>query len=127
MLLLRGLTMVLSASSVEQITDTGSPFTLLKKQALWCLRTAADVGGRVAASKAFRTLAYPLSCCRCWRCMVLVPGLGASPTGSRPPLAAFRRDVPAPAVRAGQAALVLWARTAARKEQFKQLNEWRQL
>ncbi len=131
LLLALGLTMVLSSSSVQQITDTGSPFTLLKKQAMWVgIGLPLMWGAASLQPRAFRNLAYPLMLLSVLALvMVLVPGLGASPQGQQATRwlqfgGIFQVQPSEPA----KLALVLWgADLLARKEQLKQLNEWRQL
>src|SRR5919109_4565332 len=84
MLLALGLTMVLSASLVEQLQQTGSAYTLFQKQAMWM---AIGLPLMWLASRlpvrAFRTFAYPLLLLSIVALgMVLVPGLGHNANGA---------------------------------------------
>lgn len=128
MLLALGLTMVLSASSVEQLQATGSAYTLFQKQAVWM---AIGLPGMWLASrlpvKTFRALAYPLLLLSVVALvLVLVPGLGRSAGGATRwvdlgPLQIQPSEL-------GKLALVLWgADLLARKERLGQLTEWRPL
>ena len=129
LLLTLGLTMVLSASSVRQLQETGSAFTLLQKQAMWVgiglplMWLAARLG-----PSAFRVFAYPLLLLSVLAlALLLVPGLGQSTNGATRWLSlggSFQLQPSEPA----KLGLVLWAADLlARKERLRQLNEWRQL
>jgi cell division protein FtsW len=129
LLLTLGLTMVLSASSVKQLQDTGSAFTLLQKQATWMgigiplMWLAARL-----APKAFRTLAYPLLLLSVLAlAVVLVPGLGTSKDNATRWLSfggGFQLQPSEPA----KLGLALWAADLlARKDKLGQLTEWRHL
>jgi cell division protein FtsW len=128
LLLALGLTMVLSASSVKQLQETGSAFTLLQKQAMWVgiglplMWLAARVTPGV-----FRALAYPLLLLSVLGLLlVLVPGMGQSTNGATRWLAVGGLQLqPSEPAKLG---LVLWAGDLlARKEKLRQLSEWRQL
>ncbi|MGI5168855.1 putative lipid II flippase FtsW [Spirillospora sp. CA-253888] len=128
MLLALGLTMVLSASLVKQLQETGSAYTLLQKQAMW---VALGLPLMWLASrlpvKAFRTLAYPILLLSVVALLlVLVPGLGRTAGGATRWIAfgPFQLQPSEPA----KLALVLWgADLLARKERLGQLTEWRPL
>ncbi|MGH3390796.1 MAG: putative lipid II flippase FtsW, partial [Actinomadura sp.] len=129
LLLTLGLTMVLSASSVKQLQETGSAFTLLQKQAMWVAMglPLMWVAARLAPG-VFRALAYPLLLLSVLALvLVLVPGLGQSTNGATRWLAlggSFQLQPSEPA----KLGLVLWAADLlARKEKLRQLDEWRQL
>ncbi|MFI6521631.1 putative lipid II flippase FtsW [Spirillospora sp. NPDC050679] len=128
MLLALGLTMVLSASLVKQLQETGSAYTLLQKQAMW---VALGLPLMWLASrlpvKAFRALAYPILLLSVVALLlVLVPGLGRTAGGATRWIAfgSFQLQPSEPA----KLALVLWgADLLARKERLGQLTEWRPL
>ncbi|MEV5575209.1 putative lipid II flippase FtsW [Spirillospora sp. NPDC052269] len=128
MLLALGLTMVLSASSVKQLQETGSAYTLVQKQAIWM---AIGLPGMWAASrlplKAFRALAFPMLLLSVAAlALVLVPGLGRAAGGATRwiSLGPVQIQPSEPA----KLALVLWgADMLARKEKLGQLTEWRPL
>ncbi|MCW2905046.1 MAG: cell division protein FtsW [Streptosporangiaceae bacterium] len=129
LLLTLGLTMVLSASSVKQLQETGSAFTLLQRQAMWVAigLPMMWLAARLAP-KAFRTLAYPLLLLSVLAlALVLVPGLGQTAGGAKRWLGfsgAFQLQPSEPA----KLGLVLWgADLLARKEKLRQLTEWRHL
>ncbi|MFF5257555.1 putative lipid II flippase FtsW [Actinomadura viridis] len=128
MLLALGLTMVLSASLVKQIQETGSAYTLFQKQAMWvafglpCMWLASRL-----PVKTFRALAYPLLLLSFVALLlVLVPGLGHAAGGATRwiDLGAVKIQPSEPA----KLALVLWgADLLARKERLGQLTEWKPL
>ncbi|MBW8481019.1 putative lipid II flippase FtsW [Actinomadura parmotrematis] len=128
MLLALGLTMVLSASSVKQLQETGSAYTLFQKQAVWMVLGLAGMwlASRLPV-KTFRALAYPLLLVAfVTLVLVLVPGLGRSVNGATRwiALGPIQIQPSEPA----KLALVLWgADLLARKERFGQLTEWRPL
>jgi cell division protein FtsW len=129
LLLTLGLTMVLSASSVKQLQETGSAFTLLQKQAMWVAMglPLMWIAARLTPA-VFRALAYPLLLLSVLALMlVLVPGLGQSTNGATRWLSlggSFQLQPSEPA----KLGLVLWAADLlARKEKLRQLDEWRQL
>ncbi|GAA2407707.1 putative lipid II flippase FtsW [Actinomadura vinacea] len=128
MLLALGLTMVLSASLVKQIEETGSAYTLLQKQAVW---VAIGLPGMWLASrlpvKTFRALAYPLLLLSIVALLlVLVPGLGRTAGGATRWIALGPLQIQ-PSEPA-KLALVLWgADLLARKERLGQLTEWKPL
>ncbi|QFG25923.1 putative lipid II flippase FtsW [Actinomadura sp. WMMB 499] len=123
-----GLTMVLSASSVDQLQATGSAYTLVQKQGLWvviglpCMWLASRL-----PVKTFRALAYPLLLLSMVAlALVLVPGLGRSAWGATRwiDLGPVQIQPSEPA----KLGLVLWgADLLARKERLGQLTEWRPL
>nr|WP_240487369.1 putative lipid II flippase FtsW [Actinomadura flavalba] len=126
MLLALGLTMVLSASTVEQLQATGSPYTLVQKQVLW---VAVGLAAMWAASrmpvKVFRTFAYPLLLLS-YVLLLLVLVLGVEVNGAVRwiHLGPLQLQPSEPA----KLALVLWgADLLARKDRLGQLNEWRPL
>ncbi|MCW2889170.1 MAG: cell division protein FtsW [Streptosporangiaceae bacterium] len=129
LLLALGLTMVLSASSVVQLTKTGSAFTLFHKQAIWVgiglpmmwLAAALPV-------RAFRVLAYPLLLLSVLALvLVLVPGMGAT-AGVATRWLSFGGFFQLQPSEPAKLALTLWgADLLARKEKLGQLTEWRQL
>ncbi|WP_067491888.1 putative lipid II flippase FtsW [Actinomadura hibisca] len=128
MLLALGLTMVLSASLVKQLQETGSAYTLLQKQAMWMALglPLTWLASRLPV-KAFRALAYPILLLSVVALLlVLVPGLGRTAGGATRWIAfgPFQLQPSEPA----KLALVLWgADLLARKERLGQLTEWRPL
>ncbi|MBD2900522.1 putative lipid II flippase FtsW [Actinomadura nitritigenes] len=128
MLLALGLTMVLSASSVKQLQETGSAYTLFQKQAVWMVigLPLMWMASRLPV-RTFRALAYPLLLLSIVAlAMVLVPGLGRSAGGATRwiDLGPVQIQPSEPA----KLALVLWgADLLARKERLGQLTEWRPL
>jgi cell division protein FtsW len=128
LLLALGLVMVLSASSVEQISETRSAYSLFRKQVIW-----AAVGlllmwvSTRLPPRFYRALAYPLMLLSALGLMlVLVPGLGQTAGGATRwvSVGGFNLQPSEPA----KLALVLWgADMLARKEKLKQLTEWRQI
>ena len=128
LLLALGLVMVLSASSVDQMDKTGSPYVLLQKQAMWvAIGLPLMWLASQMAPKSFRALAYPLLLLSVLALiLVLVPGLGRSANGATRwiSLGSFQLQPSEPA----KLALVLWgADLLARKEKLGMLTEWRQL
>ncbi|MCP2338291.1 putative lipid II flippase FtsW [Actinomadura rupiterrae] len=128
MLLGLGLTMVLSASSVKQLQETGSAYTLVQKQAMWM---AIGLPGMWAASrlplKGFRALAFPMLLLSVAALtLVLVPGLGRAAGGATRWISLGPIQIqPSEPAKLG---LVLWgADLLARKERLGQLTEWRPL
>jgi cell division protein FtsW len=84
MLLVLGLIMVLSASSVTSYTSSGSSFTIASRQALWVVigLPVLLVGARMPA-KAYRVLAYPLLFGSIALLLaVLLPGIGQNVYGA---------------------------------------------
>lgn len=129
LLLALGLTMVLSASSIDQLEETGSAFTLVQKQTLWVaiglplMWLAARMPVRL-----FRVMAYPLLVLAVLAlALVLVPGLGQTAGGATRWInfgGPFQLQPSEPA----KLALLLWgADLLSRKEKLKVLHEWRQL
>lgn len=129
LLLALGVTMVLSASSIVQLEETGSAFTLVQKQTLWVgiglplmwLATRLPV-------RLFRVMAYPLLVLSVLALvLVLIPGFGQTANGATRWInfgGPFQLQPSEPA----KFALVLWgADLLSRKEKLKALNEWRQL
>ncbi|WP_235834604.1 putative lipid II flippase FtsW, partial [Actinomadura logoneensis] len=128
MLLALGLTMVLSASSVKQLQETGSAYTLVQKQAMWM---ALGLPLMWAASrlpvKGFRALAFPMLLLSVGAlALVLVPGLGRAAGGATRWISLGPLQIqPSEPAKLG---LVLWgADLLARKEKLGQLTEWRPL
>ncbi|HWC35766.1 MAG TPA: putative lipid II flippase FtsW [Mycobacteriales bacterium] len=83
-LLVLGLIMVLSASSVTAYTSSGSSFTIAARQALWVVigLPVLFLGARMPV-KAYRMLAYPLMFVSIvLLCAVLVPGVGQNVSGA---------------------------------------------
>jgi cell division protein FtsW len=83
-LILLGLIMVLSASSVTSFTSSGSSFTIAARQAMWILigLPALWLGARLP-TKAYRLLAYPLLVVSVVLLIaVLVPGVGQNAGGA---------------------------------------------
>jgi cell division protein FtsW len=129
LLLALGLTMVLSASAVNQLTATGSPYTLFEKQAIWVviglplMAISANLPPR-----AFRVLAYPLMLLSVLALvLVLVPGLGQSANGATRWIS-FGGGIQLQPSEPAKLSLVLWGSDLlARKEKLKLLTDWRQL
>ncbi|MGB9378754.1 MAG: putative lipid II flippase FtsW [Mycobacteriales bacterium] len=84
LLLLLGLVMVLSASSVKSYVDYGTAYTFFRKQLLWvALGLPALWLGLVLRVRAYRMMAYPvLLISAAMLILVLVPGIGVSTGGS---------------------------------------------
>ncbi|HEX3706114.1 MAG TPA: putative lipid II flippase FtsW [Mycobacteriales bacterium] len=83
-LLVLGLIMVLSASSVTSYTSSGSSFTIASRQALWVVigLPVLFVGARLP-TRAYRVLAYPLLILSIGLLLaVLVPGVGQNVSGA---------------------------------------------
>lgn len=84
LLLVLGLIMVLSASSVTSYTSSGSSFTIAGRQALWVVigLPVLLVGARLPV-RAYRALAYPLMFVSIVLLFaVLVPGVGQNVSGA---------------------------------------------
>jgi cell division protein FtsW len=126
-LLILGLIMVLSASSVTSYTSSGSSFTIAARQALWIvLGLPLLFLGASLPVKAYRILAYPLMGISIFLlCAVLVPGVGQNVSGATRWISlggGFQLQPSEPA----KLALVLWgADLLARKE--KRLDEAKHL
>jgi cell division protein FtsW len=122
-LLILGLIMVLSASSVTSFTASGSSFTIAARQALWIvIGIPVLLVGASLPVKAYRMLAYPLMAVSIFLlCAVLMPGVGQNVSGATRWIAlggGFQLQPSEPA----KLALVLWgADLLARKE--KRLDE----
>jgi cell division protein FtsW len=128
MLLALGLTMVLSASLVEQIQQTGSAYTLFQKQAMWVAigLPLMWLAARLPV-KTFRALAYPLLLLSVVALLlVLIPGLGRAAGGATRWISLGSVQFqPSELAKLG---LVLWgADLLARKERLGQLTEWKPL
>ena len=84
MLLLLGLVMVLSASSVRSYVDTGTPYGIFRRQLLWvALGLPALWLGLRLKVRTYRFLAYPLLLTSTGLMLaVLVPGVGVTIRGS---------------------------------------------
>ncbi|MDP9398539.1 MAG: putative lipid II flippase FtsW [Actinomycetota bacterium] len=125
MLLMLGLVMVLSASSVDSYRRSGSSFAVFEKQALWfavglpLLWLAARL-----PTRAYRVLAYP-ALAGCLGLLALVPLVGVEVNGNTNWLdlgGPFRVQPSEPA----KLALVIWgADLLARKHRL--LDEWQHL
>ncbi len=122
-----GLVMVLSASSVDSYSTSGSSLRVFQRQLLWVLIGLPMfwVGSRLPV-RAFRLLAYPLLLGSVvGLLLVFVPGIGA------PPVSGARRWIEIGPVRfqpseVAKFALVLWgADLFARKESL--LDDWKHL
>jgi cell division protein FtsW len=122
-----GLVMVLSASSVDAYSDSGSSFSIFTRQLLWVAigLPMLWLGSRLPV-RALRLLAYPLLLGSVvGLLLVFVPGIGA------PPVAGARRWIEVGALRfqpseVAKLALALWgADLYARKQAL--LTDWRHL
>lgn len=84
LLVLLGLVMVLSASSVRSYVDYGSPYGIFRKQVLWvAIGLPALWLGLRLPPRAYRVLAYPLLLgSMLLMVLVLVPGIGVTVRGS---------------------------------------------
>ena len=125
-LLVMGLTMVLSASSANAMAKYGSPFTVAAKQATWAA-IGLPLGWAASRlpAKAYRRLAYPvLVVALLLLLLVQVPGLGRQVNGSTNWLALGPITVQPSEL--AKLALVLWgADLLARKK--ARLGQWRHL
>ena len=127
LLLVLGLVMVLSASSVMAYADSGSSFSIVEKQLLW---VAVGVPLMVAASRIplslWRRLAYPaMAVAVALLCLLLVPGVGRSVNGNTNWID-FGGPFRIQPSEAAKFALVLWgADLLARKQRL--LDQWRHL
>ena len=125
-LLVMGLTMVLSASSANAMARYGSPFTVAAKQATWAA-IGLPLGWAASRlpAKAYRRLAYPvLVVALLLLLLVQVPGLGRQVNGSTNWLALGPITVQPSEL--AKLALVLWgADLLARKK--ARLDQWRHL
>jgi len=122
-----GLVMVLSASSVDAYSDSGSSFSVFQRQLMWVAigLPMLWLGSRLPV-RAFRLLAYPLLLASiCGLLLVFVPGIGA------PPVSGARRWIEVGPLRfqpseVGKLAIALWgADLFARKQSL--LGDWRHL
>jgi len=84
LLLLLGLVMVLSASSVKSFVDTGTPYDIFRRQLVWVgLGLPALWLGLRLKVRTYRMLAYPLLLTStALMALVLVPGIGVTVRGS---------------------------------------------
>ena len=127
LLLVLGLVMVLSASSVMAYADSGSSFSIVEKQLMW---VAVGVPLMVAASRVplslWRRLAYPaMAVAIGLLCLLLVPGVGRSVNGNTNWID-FGGPFRIQPSEAAKFALVLWgADLLARKQRL--LDQWRHL
>jgi cell division protein FtsW len=127
LLVLLGLIMVLSASSVTAYATSGSSFSVVEKQGMWLLIGLPALAVALCLPvRAYRWLAYPLLLGALLLLLaVLVPGLGARVDGARRWLAlpgGFQLQPSEPA----KLALVVWgADLLARKDRL--LDRWRHL
>ncbi len=122
-----GLVMVLSASSVDAYSDSGSSFSVFQRQLVWVTigLPMLWLGSRLPV-RALRLLAYPLLLGSIvGLLLVFVPGIGA------PPVSGARRWIEVGALRfqpseVAKLALALWgADLYARKQAL--LTDWRHL
>jgi len=122
-----GLVMVLSASSIDAYSESGSSFSVFQRQLLWVVIGLPMfwVASRLPV-RAFRLLAYPLLLASVvGLLLVFVPGIGA------PPVAGARRWIEIGPIRfqpseVAKLALVLWgADLYARKQSL--LDDWKHL
>ncbi|HVF19962.1 MAG TPA: FtsW/RodA/SpoVE family cell cycle protein, partial [Mycobacteriales bacterium] len=122
-----GLVMVLSASSVDSYSESGSSFSIFQRQLMWVLLglPLLWLGSRLPV-RAFRLLAYPMLIGSIVALLlVFVPGIGA------PPVSGARRWIEIGPVRVqpsemSKLALALWgADLYARKQAL--LSDWRHL
>ena len=127
LLLALGLVMVLSASSVDAYSDSGSSFSVFQRQLLWVALGLPMLwlGSRLPV-RAFRLMAYPMLLGSIVALLlVFVPGIGA------PPVSGARRWIDVGSVRfqpseVAKLALVLWgADLYARKQAL--IGDWRHL
>ncbi|MEO5873775.1 MAG: putative lipid II flippase FtsW [Streptosporangiaceae bacterium] len=129
LLLALGLTMVLSASAVNQLTATGSPYALFQKQAMWvALGLPMMAVCAMLPPRAFRVLAFPILLLSVLALvLVLVPGLGQTANGATRWIS-FGGGIQLQPSEPAKLGLVLWgADLLARKEKLKALTDWRQL
>ncbi|ROO83962.1 cell division-specific peptidoglycan biosynthesis regulator FtsW [Actinocorallia herbida] len=129
LLLALGLTMVLSASSVNQLKSTGSAFTLLQKQATWvAIGLPLMAVTAMLPPRFFRVAAYPILLLSVLAlALVLVPGLGQNVNGATRWLS-FGGGIQLQPSEPAKLGLVLWgADLLARKDKLRMLNDWRQL
>ncbi|MDP9240029.1 MAG: putative lipid II flippase FtsW, partial [Actinomycetota bacterium] len=84
LLLLLGLVMVLSASSVKSYVSTGTPYDIFRRQLLWvALGLPALWAGMRLRVRTYRMLAYPILLISiATMVLVLVPGVGVTVRGS---------------------------------------------
>ena len=125
-LVIMGLTMVLSASSANAMARYGSPFAIAAKQATWAaIGLPLGLAGSRLPTKAYRRLAYPvLVVALLLLLLVQVPGLGRQVNGSTNWLALGPITVQPSEL--AKLALVLWgADLLARKKAL--LGQWRHL
>lgn len=129
LLVLLGLLMVLSASSVTSYASTGSSFTMFQRQAVFvaCGLPLTWAAARLSP-QVFRRLAYPaMFVCLLGLFLVFVPGLGQEVNGARSwirigGMLQIQPSEPA------KIALVVWgADLLARKQRLGLLGEWRHL
>ena len=127
LLLVLGLVMVLSASSVIAYADSGSSFSIVEKQVMW---VAVGVPLMVVASRfppsLWRRMAYPaMAVAIGLLCLLLVPGVGRSVNGNTNWID-FGGPFRIQPSEAAKFALVLWgADLLARKQRL--LDQWRHL
>lgn len=129
LLIVLGLLMVLSASSVTSYRATGSSFSLFQRQAAFvaCGLPLMWIASRLPPD-AYRRLAYPaMLVCVVALGLVFVPGLGETVNGGRSWLE-FPGPIQIQPSEPAKVALVVWgADLLARKERLGLLGEWRHL
>lgn len=126
MLLILGLTMVLSASSVNALARYGSPYAVAAKQATWAAigLPLGWVASRLTA-KTYRRAAYPiLLVALMLLLLVQVPGMGRQVNGSTNWLALGPITIQPSEL--AKLALVLWGADLLARKQTR-LTEWRHL
>ena len=125
-LLLLGLVMVLSASSVSSYQASGNSYALFERQLMWVgLALPLAVGGARMSVRWARLLGYPLVLLSAaGLLLVLVPGVGVSAYGATRWIGAGSLTIQPSEV--GKLALALWgADLLVRKR--RRLGEWRHL
>ena len=125
-LLVMGLTMVLSASSANAMARYGSPFTVAAKQATWAA-IGLPLGWAASRlpAKAYRRLAYPvLVVALLLLLLVQVPGLGRQVNGSTNWLALG--PITFQPSELAKLALVLWGADLLTRKKAR-LDQWRHL
>ena len=127
LLLLLGLVMVLSASSVTAYATLGSSFAVAKKQALWIvIGLPVMFAGMRLPTRFIRVLGYPLLGLSLLLLLaVLVPGVGATVGGARRWIALPGGLQLQPSEPAKLALLIWGADLLARKERL--LGQWKHL
>ena len=125
-LLVMGLTMVLSASSANAMARYGSPFTVAAKQATWAA-IGLPLGWAASRlpAKAYRRLAYPVVVVALLLLLLVqVPGLGRQVNGSTNWLALG--PITFQPSELAKLALVLWGADLLTRKKAR-LDQWRHL